>query len=124
DFDVSWPATPYLVKGLKIYTNTDSDLNNWEEIDSVQMHAAPVPDFYSFTLAAGDSATVAIKGGTSSGVSLLNSAGTLLAQSVTGSGYFAQVISDFVAPTSGTYYLQTLGAIVNGFELAVMKNAV
>lgn len=38
DFLVSWARTPYLVSGVKIYSNTDHDLSAWEEIDSVQLH--------------------------------------------------------------------------------------
>ena len=38
DFDVAWPATPYLVKGVKIYVDTNHNLGTWEEIDSVALH--------------------------------------------------------------------------------------
>ena len=37
DFSVSWAQTSFLTTGLKIYTNTDHDLNAWEEIDAVQL---------------------------------------------------------------------------------------
>src|SRR5262249_26110950 len=37
DFFVSWPATDFLVKGVKIYVNTDHDLGAWEDIDAVQL---------------------------------------------------------------------------------------
>lgn len=46
DFLASWSLTNYLVKGLKIYTDTNHDLSAWEEIDSIQLHGdttAPVP---------------------------------------------------------------------------------
>jgi hypothetical protein len=37
DFTVSWSTTPYLVKGLKIHTDTNHNLATWEEIDAVQL---------------------------------------------------------------------------------------
>ncbi len=37
DFAVSWPRTAYLVKGLKIYINTDHLLDDWEETDAVKL---------------------------------------------------------------------------------------
>ena len=37
DFAVSWRKTAYPVKGLKIYTNTDHLLGDWEEIDAVKL---------------------------------------------------------------------------------------
>lgn len=47
DFLVSFSQTPFLVKGVAIYTDTDHDLNAWEEIDAVQLHGStnhvPVP---------------------------------------------------------------------------------
>jgi hypothetical protein len=47
DFLVSFSETPFLVTGVKIYTDTDHDLSTWEEIDAVQLLGstdhAPVP---------------------------------------------------------------------------------
>lgn len=40
DFMPTWPQTPYLVKGLKIYTDTDHNLSTWEEIDAIELHGA------------------------------------------------------------------------------------
>ena len=55
DFSISWKPTPYLVSGLKIYTNTNHNLNAWEEIDAVQLAAesASVPEPASLVLLAG-----------------------------------------------------------------------
>jgi hypothetical protein len=47
DFMPSWAATPFLVTGLKIYTDTNHDLSAWEEIDAIQLlgdTTAPVPE--------------------------------------------------------------------------------
>ncbi len=38
DFLASWATTGFLVNGLKVYINTDHNLNTWEEIDSIQLH--------------------------------------------------------------------------------------
>jgi hypothetical protein len=44
DFTINFSQTPYLVNGVKIYTNTDHNLNTWEEIDAVQLTGSlPVP---------------------------------------------------------------------------------
>jgi hypothetical protein len=55
DFSISWKPTSYLVSGLKIYTNTNHNLNAWEEIDAVQLAAgsASVPEPASLVLIAG-----------------------------------------------------------------------
>lgn len=47
DYSLTWPTTPYLVKGLKIYVDTDHDSSAWEEIDAVTLTGsdiAPVPE--------------------------------------------------------------------------------
>ena len=38
DFLITWAQTPYLVKGLKVYVDTDHVIGEWEEIDSIQLH--------------------------------------------------------------------------------------
>jgi Abnormal spindle-like microcephaly-assoc'd, ASPM-SPD-2-Hydin/Immunoglobulin domain/HYR domain/Fn3 associated len=38
EFLITWARTPYLVKGLKVYVDTDHDNGQWEEIDSIQLH--------------------------------------------------------------------------------------
>lgn len=40
DFEISFPKTSFLVKGVKIYVNTDHDLDAWEEIDAVQLRSS------------------------------------------------------------------------------------
>jgi RHS repeat-associated protein len=42
DYVVTFPITPYLVKGVKVYVDTDHNLNTWEEIDAVALHSAGV----------------------------------------------------------------------------------
>jgi hypothetical protein len=56
DAAFSWATTPYLVTGLKIYTNTNHNISTWEEIDAVTLHgqstpAIPEPETYAMMLA-------------------------------------------------------------------------
>lgn len=47
DFQPSWTQTTYLVNGIKIYIDTNHNLDAWEEIDSVRLNGdttAPVPE--------------------------------------------------------------------------------
>jgi hypothetical protein len=43
DFMVTFAPTPYLVKGVKIYTDTNHNLSAWEEIDAVKLTGNNVP---------------------------------------------------------------------------------
>ncbi len=40
DLILSFPATAYQVKGVKIYVNTNTNLTTWEEIDAVQLQGS------------------------------------------------------------------------------------
>ena len=42
--DIPIPQTSYLVQGVKVYVNTDHDLNNYEEIDAVQLQGITAND--------------------------------------------------------------------------------
>src|SRR5262249_25613266 len=84
-------------------------------------------DFYSLTLAAGDTLTVALKGlsTTNVNVQLRDSSGvTVLANGVSGPTNLDRVLTDFAVTSSGTYYLvvssPTAGATYN---LVVARNA-
>jgi len=82
------------------------------------------PDIYSFNLDAGESATVAVTALSTGNVSveLQNSAGTTVA---TGSGpriNVAEVISNFVAPATGTYFA-VVGSGGVDYGLLVTRNA-
>ena len=41
DFSVNFARTTYHVIGLKVYTDTNHDLNAWEEIDAIQLRGDP-----------------------------------------------------------------------------------
>jgi hypothetical protein len=42
DFSASWATTSFLVKGLKIYVDTNHNLDTWEEIDAVKLRGTTV----------------------------------------------------------------------------------
>ena len=52
DFTITFSQTPYLVKGVKIYIDTDHNLDTWEEIDAVKLtgSAAQQPFIYLLLL--------------------------------------------------------------------------
>jgi hypothetical protein len=43
DFALTWNTTSYLVKGLKVYTDTNHNMGAWEEIDSIQLAGDATP---------------------------------------------------------------------------------
>ena len=81
-------------------------------------------DYYGFSLDAGQSATVAFKGSGDSNADIIleDASGNTLALPTTGSGVDA-VISGFVAPTSGKYYIATFGAPLTSYTLVVTIGA-
>jgi len=86
---------------------------------------SPNVDWYSFPLAAGDSATVALKAlgtGSAAEVKLFDSAGNLLAIAAPGATNVDRVLTDFVAPAAGTYYVQLTGN-AGDYTLVVTRNS-
>lgn len=43
DFALSWNETDFLVKGLKVYINTNRNMGEYEEIDAIQLSGNLVP---------------------------------------------------------------------------------
>ncbi len=86
----------------------------------------PVPgDYYSFTLGAGQSLTLAMDGaGSVLNLELVNSDGIVLAAGVSAAN-LDQVISNFTAATAGTYYAHVTRSAGNGdYSLIVTRDAV
>ena len=85
------------------------------------------PDYYSFSLTAGQTATLALTGLSSGDLTLAleNSAGTTLALGRTGETSQEQVINSFLATTAGTYYVRLTGTDPDGtdYSLVVTRNA-
>ncbi len=52
EFSIDFAQTAFLVKGLKVYTDTDHDLGNYEEIDAIQLRSVPEP-FTGFAMGLG-----------------------------------------------------------------------
>jgi hypothetical protein len=83
------------------------------------------PDLYSFSLTAGDTATVAVKvvsAGTVN-VDLLNPAGTVVASAVAGPTNLDKVISNFAVTTTGTYRARVTGNGIIQYNLLATRNA-
>jgi hypothetical protein len=92
--------------------------------------APPAPtlgaDFYSFSLSAGESASLSLKAlvDAAAGMTLFDADGTTLALDQAGPNNVDRVINNFVAPTTGTYYVRVRGAQFGiDYNLVVTKNA-
>ena len=81
-------------------------------------------NWYSFNLTAGQTVSLDVSG-TSNPMSLElhDSLGNLLAAGTPVGGNVDQAISDFTAPTTGTYYVRVLGTASTTYALAVSVNA-
>jgi hypothetical protein len=82
-------------------------------------------DYYSFTVGAGETTTVALKhlSGSGANVFLENSAGVVLASGVAGSANLDRVISDLALATAGTYYIRVSGNVAATYSVVVTRNA-
>ena len=93
------------------------------ELDDLSLKATvPVDGWYSFPLAAGQSATVALAAAApGADLQLYNASQQLLAQGVAGSNV-AEAINGFVAPAAGTYYVRVSGSGTT-YSLIVTRGA-
>ena len=81
------------------------------------------PDYYAVPLAAGEAASIAVKGsGGAASIALYDGTGKQLALSTAGGGVDG-IISDFVAPSKGTYYVQVTGAASLTYDLVVTRGS-
>ena len=86
----------------------------------------PTFDFYSFTVAAGQSSTLAVTGLTPGNLhlDLLAPDGTtVLASGVSGGANQAVAIRNFTFATAGTYYARVSGDVVTQYSLVVTRDA-
>ncbi len=85
----------------------------------------PTPDFYSFSLSAGDVATLGTRSlsGGSVNVDLLDSGGLVLATGGSGSTNLDSVVSNFTASGSGPYYARVTSSVSVPYNLVVTRNA-
>ncbi len=94
-------------------------------VDGPPPPAAYIDNFYSFSLNAGQSTTIAynqLSGTGTATVTLQDGSGNVLATATTGPTNFSQVISNFVAASAGTYYIDVHGNNIN-YDLTVTKDA-
>lgn len=80
-------------------------------------------DFYAFTLAAGQSASLTLTAAGSARLELMNAASELLAQGAAGSTNVTEAIGGFVAPTAGTYFARVRGISGGRYALVVTRGA-
>jgi hypothetical protein len=81
-------------------------------------------DWYAFTLAAGEVASLAVARGTvgAESLALYDANGTLLASGAAGNTNVDQSIPAFAVPASGTYYAKVSGTTGADYELLVTRN--
>ena len=83
------------------------------------------PDFYSFTLDAGQTATVVVASTQPlRGVELWNAAGALLTVARRDASNVDSFIRDFTAPSAGTYFIRLTGNSGTDYNLVVTRAAV
>ena len=96
------------------------------EFDAIAIDTSTASDWYKFTLAAGETASVELKALSSGTVNLQlrDSTGATLANAIAGPANLDRVLTDFTAATAGTYYLEVAGGTAGvGYSLVVTKNA-
>jgi len=91
------------------------------ELIGLEAIGADALDTYSFTLNAGQSANI-VATGVGSKLELLNSTGVSLAKGVAANDS-EQVISEFFATSSGTYYIQVTRGSRGDYNLLVTRNS-
>ncbi len=122
----AWPGNTAFVQG-RLQVSADGTLLGATVPGGVNVYdvgaVPPAEEWYRFTLAAGDSATVALDAAGATGLTLelYDSSSHLLASGVTAAN-LSQVISDFHAPGAGTYYVRVVGNGVT-YRLVVTRNA-
>ncbi len=94
-------------------------------VDDVRVRQVTLADYYRFTLSAGQSATVALTGlgGGNADLALLGPDGTTLALGHAGPSNVDEILSNFIATTTGTYYLRVTGDQGAEYSVVVTRNA-
>ena len=107
------------------FDTLDPFANSYEGwyVDDVSIMQTAFQNDYAVSLAAGQSATAVVKGMDSTAqVELLDSAGNIVAMGQPGGGVDS-AISNFVAPTSGIYYVQVTASVTTAYDLVVTRGA-
>ena len=110
------------------FNTIDSLLNTYEGwyVDDVEVSTpATWNHYYSFTAAANETLSVALKDLTGSGANVLveNGSGKVLASGAAGAANYDSGISNFTLSTAGTYYLVVQGNAAATYNLVVLRDA-
>ena len=97
---------------------------NYLTLDLTYPSAPPTTDYYSFSLLAGQSSTIALTGqnGGDFELELLDAAGTLITTG-TAAGNVDQVINNYVSSSGGTYYVNVIGETQDEYSLIITQDA-
>ena len=90
---------------------------------STVLSLATVPDYYSFSVAANQTASFALTGGSNLELEVRNSLDAVLATGAAGATNFAKSINNFTG-APGTYYVRVASNDIQPYSLVVIKDAV
>ena len=93
--------------------------------DTIVVSTRDVKDTFRLNLASGETASIAVKGVSSTAVNLelKNGAGQTLAAGIAGPTNFDKAIADFRATATDTYYIVVSGTATTDYTLLMGKNA-
>ena len=120
------PSTDtYYVEVQSVSGTGDYALNMYLSSNTVPPFPTTTFDTYAFSLTAGDTVSLATKGlsGASPNLSLLNSAGTVIAVGSAGATNLDQLINSFAITAPGTYYARVGPNNPFEYNLVVTRNA-
>ena len=94
-------------------------------VDNPNPPAQDTQDYYSFDLTAGQTATAVVESlnGAAAQISIVDGNGNVLATGVSGATNVSQSIENFVAPATGTYYVEITGDPGLQYSVAVTRGA-
>ena len=94
-------------------------------VDNPTPPAQDAQDYYSFDLTGGQTATAVVESlnGLAAQISIVDGNGNVLATGVSGATNVSQSIENFVAPSTGTYYLEITGDPNLQYSVAVTRGA-
>jgi hypothetical protein len=118
----STPATAQSLAFLPLHTSLAS-ASHADIIGGVT--SAATPRYYSLSLAAGEMLTAGLKNlaGGGDNITILDNSSNVLATGAPGPANLDDVISNFVAPSAGTYYLEASGSSPATYNLVVVRDA-
>ena len=94
-------------------------------IDNPSPPPQDTQDYYSFALTQGQTATAVVESlnGKAAQISIVDGNGNVLATGVSGATNVSQSIEDFVAPSTGTYYVEVTGDPGLQYSVVVTRGA-